>query len=1795
MAQIDLEAISERLNLSLDHIVGTSLFNKARYFIASSITPQRALELSFLLDNNGAKKAEQGPEDDELNLIITNSLRFEGWQSVSGKEGVELVTDLWVEKGLLTGKLQLASHFSPDPSMIFSGVIACATSIPVTDYEVLQAGITALGGQWRSGLTKDVTHLFAISQDSQKYATAFNFKDQTGVKVLLPHWFDDAMRLGTGKLDTAVYEWPEPRLLMAGPAGQVDEEMVKMLKAEAVRMEQDERRMSLFATAAMFTPSNHNPQAAQSGIITDKNIKFVGAAAAHTQVWNGKRILLSRTLQVWQGRFEAVQKGIERAGGTVVRFDGDDEEEEMAEGEERVNGDGDGGGSQKAMLGPLRLSKSEKRRRKREAEAVDNCDVYVTRWRNGRAFINAFNQGKIIGTLAWLFQVQSSGIMSNPPDQLLHYPIPQRIIEGISNHVISVTNYTGEAREYLKKLITTMGARFTPSMSGQNTVLIAAYTSGTKATKALSWSIAVVNHTWLEDCFVQWRNLTVATEKYISFPPGMDFAGMLGTRGVDMESIRAEVIDLETALEEQEVVEAEEEQRELERLKLKEEEKEATALGRADADMRVPGDEEEEEEGNPPGNTDLSMKEVQGLVDSNILSPQHDINMDIDLSMDARGSALDMNLDWQFREDEFGAVSPVARKSVAEAKAKAKEQPRGRREEMEVEGPSVMEEIEMIDDDDDRDSGVVPASTRTPARSPVKPSNLPAKTAEPAKTPAKTPAKSPIKSKMKGKSPKKKGNETSPLPPLSSSEDEDDLPVVKKPTKKSLPPQTSPSPSPQPAPVPDILELSDDDDIEEVDFRAMATTQPRDKGKGKEASRPVTKKRRALESSSEDEETSESEVRKEKGKEKQTPKEPARVVGKTKGKGKASTPPPTSPSYHHEEEEEEEEVVPPKKRPLTRRLSKTDAEAGAARVKEKLKELEKQGEREKETKRSKGKQPAEERDETRSPTPEPVSKKKLTRKVTVEIIRSPVKKSAAVLLKEQEEKEKEREKEKPKAKKGRKSAREDSNETEYQASKITGLSDGEESDEEVDRRKTKTPAKPTKTPAKPPAAGKEQKKSAKGRNAAKSSDEEVDVIPVPKGASSKLTKSAQPEKDAPAPPPTAGPASRGLLKRTKGDARTKVKKRKSGEKSTPKEVEVESEDEEEEVRVVNPRRVEKGTKANTKVTGKKSKGKAVESEDEDEDEEVEDLIMPDPQATSKKDKRKGRGSNSKAAERSEDEQEEDEQPRKKKVLKKPLRVYSTEEEEASSEEDISIKGPAKPKGKVTASTNVKSSSKGKANAKKAVEPDESETESESDEEIQPKKGRPTRKPTTAAPAAKGKEAAKPKSKAVPVLTPDDTEEEEEEAEVSAVVSPRTARAVARTQSLKAVAGETRAKSPSAIASARSRKTSTSRPATSKTASRAPPRREDDDDDAMDVDEPVAGPSRLRADADTNTSATPISTIAGAPPRRSAATKASQKLRDTIMPDVMNFENQRRKSRKSGTAAFVVMGDSLPREDAEARAKRRRESLKDKEGSKEGEGDEEEGAEQPKKKRRVSDENDVVVEGKGKAKDEAGSGKARGQKAGRPSIKPGDVVVMTTQVTLPDETVKTLDKLGVKFTTTPEECTHLIAASLVRTEKFICALASNAPHILTKEWAVDSANAGKLLPVEKYGLKDPEGEKRYNVKLADALKRAKANQGGKLLDGAQIFVTPKVAVAVKKELLSHVIQACGGVCKHPSDFTQRMIKGHENRYLISCPEDKPIWSRFSNQDIPVYSHELILNGALRQRMDWNDDKYRLDKR
>lgn len=185
-----------------------------------------------------------------------------------------------------------------------------------------------------------------MSPDSQKYATAMHFREETGVKVVLPHWFDDAVRLGMGGLSTDVYEWPDPEMLKnpLGVGGGGGQEVSGVKK-------------NMYAMAALFTAPMH-----------DSSLKYLEVTGG-VDIWKGKKIVLSRTLQLFDRRREAVQIGIERAGGVVVRYDGDEEVDE-----------GFGGGQEE-------MGKREKERRRCEADKLLESDVLVTRWRDGAAYV----------------------------------------------------------------------------------------------------------------------------------------------------------------------------------------------------------------------------------------------------------------------------------------------------------------------------------------------------------------------------------------------------------------------------------------------------------------------------------------------------------------------------------------------------------------------------------------------------------------------------------------------------------------------------------------------------------------------------------------------------------------------------------------------------------------------------------------------------------------------------------------------------------------------------------------------------------------------------------------------------------------------------------------------------------------------------------------------------------------------------------------------------------------------------------------------------------------------------------------------------------------------------------------------------------------------------------------------------------------------------------------------------------------------------------------------------------------
>ena len=131
---------------------------------------------------------------------------------------------------------------------------------------------------------------------SDKYLTAFHYQEDTRVKILVPHWFDDVVRLGVATIPTIQYEWPDPKILQLAPPSPKGKRAHKP----------PEEKVSLYKSVVLGT--------SEDGAIPEK----LGKAAERIDVWRGKRILLSLSLGLNPGRREAVIAGVKRFGGVVV-------------------------------------------------------------------------------------------------------------------------------------------------------------------------------------------------------------------------------------------------------------------------------------------------------------------------------------------------------------------------------------------------------------------------------------------------------------------------------------------------------------------------------------------------------------------------------------------------------------------------------------------------------------------------------------------------------------------------------------------------------------------------------------------------------------------------------------------------------------------------------------------------------------------------------------------------------------------------------------------------------------------------------------------------------------------------------------------------------------------------------------------------------------------------------------------------------------------------------------------------------------------------------------------------------------------------------------------------------------------------------------------------------------------------------------------------------------------------------------------------------------------------------------
>ena len=303
-------------------------FSGVFYCISDTLPADQHDQLTEVLDTHGGDPVSI--TDPRLTHFITASLPLEEFvESPPEDSQAHIVTPFWVERSAILEGPQDAEYYSADPAFLFSGIVAAATDLSKSDCELISAAITALGGQWRTALTRDVTHLFALAPGSAKYETAMHYREKSGIRILVPHWFDDTVRLGIRDLPTRNYEWPEPRVFQPRPEGRTTQ--------EDEEYEPPPQRMVLYDTASFDNEEQRKVR------------------PASRNVWKGKKLLLGLSLDLSDQQRRALAADIRRQGGEVVE---------------------------------LASSKAKTQDRAEEEVAkLSEADIFVTRFRTGPAYV----------------------------------------------------------------------------------------------------------------------------------------------------------------------------------------------------------------------------------------------------------------------------------------------------------------------------------------------------------------------------------------------------------------------------------------------------------------------------------------------------------------------------------------------------------------------------------------------------------------------------------------------------------------------------------------------------------------------------------------------------------------------------------------------------------------------------------------------------------------------------------------------------------------------------------------------------------------------------------------------------------------------------------------------------------------------------------------------------------------------------------------------------------------------------------------------------------------------------------------------------------------------------------------------------------------------------------------------------------------------------------------------------------------------------------------------------------------
>lgn len=181
--------------------------------------------------------------------------------------------------------------------------------------------------------------------------------------------------------------------------------------------------------------------------------------------------------------------------------------------------------------------------------------------------------------------------------------------------------------------------------------------------------------------------------------------------------------------------------------------------------------------------------------------------------------------------------------------------------------------------------------------------------------------------------------------------------------------------------------------------------------------------------------------------------------------------------------------------------------------------------------------------------------------------------------------------------------------------------------------------------------------------------------------------------------------------------------------------------------------------------------------------------------------------------------------------------------------------------------------------------------------------------------------------------------------------------------------------------------------------------------------------------------------------------------------------------------------------------------------------------------------------------------------------------------------KILARLGASAVSSIAEATHFITDKFVRTRNMLEAIASGKP-VVTHLWLESCGQANCFLDERNYILRDAKKEKQFGFSMPVSLARACQHP---LLLGRRVFITSNAKPG--KDIISSLVKAVGGQpVERIGRSALRDDKLTDDLLILSCEDDYDTCLPFLEKGVTVYSSELLLNGIVTQKLEY--ERHRL---